>query len=164
MRISVPDSCKTYYSVVLFILYLNICSFLYIVENKILNPNIFRQCVKLNYIRCIFPSFLPLFKNSNDPRLPLRQLDKLLKMTYRSLFDGLRRRTYQYVHRRIRKHDGALLKKCKFCYCFLVKQQKEASELKSIYHFNFFLIYAKYNCIYRVQTVYIFTVDSHIQF
>ena len=34
----------------------------------------------------------------------------------------------------------------------LFKLYKEASELKSIYHFNFFIIYAQYNRNYRVQT------------
>ena len=50
-----------------------------------------------------------------------RQLGKLLKKRIDPLFDGVRRRTYQYVHRRIRKHDGVVFKKFKLCYCFLVK-------------------------------------------
>ena len=56
------------------------------------------------------------------------------------VFDGVRRRTYQYVHQRIRKHDGVLFKNFKLRYCILVKQYKEASELKSIYRFIFFTI------------------------
>ena len=71
-----------------------------------------------------------------------------------SLFNGFRWKTYQYVHWRIRKHDGVLFKKCKLRYCFVVKQKKEASELKSIYRFKIFIIYAKYNCIYRVQALF----------
>ena len=38
------------------------------------------------------------------------------------------------------------------CYYFLVKQHKAASELKSMYYFNFFIIYTKYNYVSRVQT------------
>ena len=75
------------------------------------------------------------------------------KQRINPLFDGLRRRTYQYVHRRIRKHDGVLFKKFKLRYCFLVKQQKEAYELKSTNRVNFFTIYTQYNRIYlKVET------------
>ena len=79
--------------------------------------------------------------------LLLLQLGKLLKTTYRSAFVWV-----CFVEGRIRKHDGVLSKICKLRYCFLVKQQKEASELKSIYRFNFFIIDAKYNRIDRAET------------
>ena len=48
-------------------------------------------------------------------------------------------------------HDGVLFKKFKLRYCFLVKQQKEAYELKSTYRVIFFTIYAKYNRIYITE-------------
>ena len=67
------------------------------------------------------------------------------------LFDGLDRRTYQYVRRRIRKYDRVLFKKFKLRDCFLFNQQKEASELKNMYRLTLFIIYAKYNCVYRVE-------------
>ena len=78
--------------------------------------------------------------------------ENYLKQSTDLLFDKFCWRTYyQYIHRCIRKHDGVLFKKCKLRHCFLVKQWKEASELKSIYRFKLFIIYAKHD-IYRVQT------------
>ena len=78
------------------------------------------------------------------------------------VFNGLHQRTYQYVHRCIRENTMEYFFKNLNCYCFLDKQQKEVSKLKSIYHFNFFIIYVKYNRTYRAETQFIYLQQFYI--
>ena len=75
-----------------------------------------------------------------------RQLRKLLKTTYQSAFRRVLLKNVVSIHPSLNVSENTMeyfLKNVNYVIVFLVKQWKEASELKSIYRFKFFIIYAK---------------------